>query len=116
MDAEREKLRSLNVEIGEREERGDVPYFEGLLAPAFAMRRAGGRIDDREAYLADVKPGARSTEIESIDVLGNRAIVACTVTTEDAEGTKRFHNLRLFTRERPGADWKLLAWANEPAP
>ena len=47
-----ESLSALNVEIGERETSGDVEYFDGLLAPAFAMHRASGQLNGREEFLA----------------------------------------------------------------
>ncbi len=36
-------LVSINDEIARRENVGDAAYFEGLLAPVFAMRRRGRR-------------------------------------------------------------------------
>lgn len=118
MPTDDETLRSLNLEIGEAEARGDRPFFEDLLAPAFAMRRADGkRIEDRARFIASVATSARRrTTVHSITCFeSNRALVECTVTMETAEGSKHFHNLRLFTRGRPSDRWQLLAWANEPA-
>jgi Domain of unknown function (DUF4440) len=112
-----EELRTLNVKIGNAETRGDKRFFEDLLAPAFAIRRAGGkRIETREQFISAVaKSARRTTEVQSISVfIANRALVACIVTMEMPEGPTRFHNLRLFTRSSPRSQWKLLAWANEP--
>jgi hypothetical protein len=111
-----EALRALNVEIGRAETRGDAAFFEELLAPAFAMRRADGkRLDDRVAFLAGVAESAeRRTDVDSISFVGQcRAVVDCVVAMETTEGERRFHNVRLFVRESPQAPWKLLAWANE---
>ena len=118
MHSDHEELRALNVEIGNAEARGDTAFFEDLLAPAFAMRRADGkRIDDRTRFVSAVtKSAERSTEVHSITFFeSNRALVVCTVALEDAQGTKHFHNLRLFIRESSDSPWKLLAWANEPS-
>jgi hypothetical protein len=117
MSDDYELLRELNLSIGERETRGDTGFFEELLAPAFAMRRADGRrIDDRDRFIASVAESAeRATDVHSITFFeANRALVVCTVTMETSEGSKRFHNLRLFTRPSPSDRWQLLAWANEP--
>ncbi len=113
-----EGLRALNIEIAHAETRGDSEFFQELLAPAFAMRRADGkRLDDRAAYLAGVTASAeRRTSVDSISFLGDcRAVVTCVVEMDTAEGTKSFLNLRVFVRETPESAWKLLAWANEPA-
>jgi hypothetical protein len=109
-----EELQATNIEIGQRESRGDRDFFEKLLAPAFAIRRArDNKIDDRSAFLDAVKESPpRETEVESIDFFGdNRALVVCTVTMNE----QRFSNVRLFTRAAPDSPWQLLAWANEPA-
>jgi hypothetical protein len=105
-------LTALNVAIGEAESRGDKAFFEELLAPAFAMRRARGSIDDRDAFLGGVKESAqRTTDVESVTLFAeNRALVVCTVTMDG----ERFGNVRLFTREAADRPWQLLAWANEP--
>jgi hypothetical protein len=83
MRSDYELLRQLNIDIGEAEARGDTEFFEELLAPAFAMRRADGEcIDDRERFIASVAESAdRPTEVHSITFFqANRALVACTVT------------------------------------
>ena len=118
MHSDHEQLQKLNVEIGSAEARGDKAFFEELLAPVFAMRRAGGnRMDDREQFIEAVAESAeRVTEVESITLFeSDRALVTCVVAMETAEGPKRFHNVRLFTRQAADAPWTLLAWANEPA-
>jgi hypothetical protein len=117
MHPDYEQLRSLNVEIGNAETRGDSAFFDDLLAPVFAMRRADGkRMDDRGQFIAAVAESAeRATEVESITFFeANRALVICIVAMETPEGLRRFHNVRLFTRQAADTPWKLLAWANEP--
>ena len=113
METNQDELRFLNIELGEAESRGDGDYFRAHLAPAFAMRRAKpGVYDDRAEFISKIAASpARTTDIESITVYGNRAIVVCTVSMEG----KRFSNLRLFTRDAADDNWQLLAWANEPA-
>jgi hypothetical protein len=106
-------LTELNVEIGRRETRGDPDWFEKL-ATKLAFQRANDArtIVDAGEFLNAVKPGPdRDTEIESIQIYGDRALVSCVVTMRPDD--KRFHNLRLFVRREK--EWKLLGWANEPA-
>jgi len=116
MQSDLEWLRSTNTEIGNAETQGNKAFFEALLAPSLAFRRAGGQVLDRPAFIAAVSPSAkRSTNNQSITLLEkNRALVECTVTMEADGGAERFHNLRLFVREEPSKPWTLLAWANEP--
>jgi len=118
MQSDHDWLRSTNIEMGNVETKGTKEFFEGLLAPAFAIRRAGGRVEDRDTFIAAVAPSAkRTTDIGSITLFEvNRALIECIVTMETDTGEERFHNVRLFVRERPSAPWCLLAWANEPIP
>lgn len=107
-------LEDLNVQIRLAETRGDREWLAGVIAPKLAFQRANPQrtIDDREAFLDAVKPGAAGeTEVESIHLYGNRAVVSCLVTLKTEGGDRRFHNLRLWTRSAEG--WKLLGWANE---
>jgi hypothetical protein len=116
METDLEWLRSTNIEIGNAETQGNKEFFETLLAPCLAFRRANGQILDRPNFIAGVSPSAkRTTNIQSITVLEkNRALIECTVTMEDDGGAKRFHNVRLFVREGESNQWMLLGWANEP--
>jgi hypothetical protein len=115
MTTDEERLRQLNIEIGAAETRGDRDFLENLLAPVFAMRRANGSVVDRAQFLEGVAvSGKRDTEVQSVRIQSNRAIVDCTVTMATPDGTRRFHNLRLFTRASADDSWMLLAWANEP--
>ena len=111
--AAREALRDLNMRIGLAENAGNRLWLEGVLAPRLAFQRAdpARTVDDAEAFLAKVKPGGdRETRIiEPIEIYGDRAVVQCVVRSGGVE----YHNLRLFVRR--AGDWKLLAWANEPA-
>ncbi len=106
-------LRELNTRIGDAESKGDRDWLASILAPHPAFQRADETrtVDDEAAFLQKIKPGgARVTEIiEPIQFYGGRAVVNCIVTI----GGQSFHNLRLFVRR--GGNWKLLAWANEPA-
>lgn len=113
-------LKQLNLDIAAAETQGDKAFFDALLAPTFAFRRANGAFDDRRTFVASVTPGAdpRHCEPDSIRLteLGElRAFVTCTVTVRGKNGEdKRFHNARLFVRDATQS-WRLLAWANEPA-
>ena len=115
MQDDRKLLEELNHRIGEMEDQGDRDawhWLDSILAPQLAFRRANGSVDNRCEFLTQVKPSTsepRKTEIVSIDLHGNRAIVTCVVKM----GDKRYHNLRLFVRHEK--QWKLLGWANEPA-
>lgn len=114
MQNDTETLTQLNIQIGEAESRGDRDWLDGVIAPELAFRRADRKtIDGRVQFLSKVKASdSRQTRIESIDVIGDRAIVKCVVTLKLAEADKSYHNLRLFVRQ--AGEWKLLGWANEP--
>lgn len=110
-------LEKLNIRIGIEESKGDDQsrdWLASVIAPKLTFCRADGiTIDNREEFLKKVKPSdPRDTEVESIDLHGNRAVVRCIVTLKLAEGDKKFHNVRLFVRHE--GQWKLLGWANEP--
>lgn len=117
MQNDRQILEQLNIRIGIEESKGDEDshiWLASILAPRLAFRRADGKtFDDQVAFLAKVTPSdPRETEIESIEIDGDRAIVKCLITMAG----KMFHNIRLFVRHGDDGDWKLLAWANEPSP
>ena len=118
MATDNEALRALNIEIGHAETRGDVKWLAEVVAPELAFSRADGTtIDDAGRFLQKVRSSApRETTFEperdSIEVVGNRAIVKCVVTVKSPDGDKRYHNLRLFVRI--DGKWRLLGWANEP--
>ena len=108
-------LAQLNLEIGVAETNGDRAFLDGIVAEQLAFRRASGALVDRPGYLAAVAPSEpRITEVESIQLHGDRAVVTCFVTLLRADGERpRFHNVRLFTRAASG--WQVLGWANAPA-
>ncbi len=112
MDADIENLHKLNMDIGVAESEGTVEFFRGLLATAFAMRRASGTTDTRDTFICHVKQSnPRTTRDVSVTLLGkNRAAVNCIV---EMQG-RQYENFRLFIRETENTGWKLLAWANEP--
>jgi hypothetical protein len=111
MNGDHHDLEALQLEIGRRESAGDRQGLERTIAPSLAFRRADGTVIDREQFLAAVAQGPpRHTEVTSVAVHGNRAVVECIVAFKG----KKYHNLRLFIRE--GTDWKLLGWANEEMP
>ena len=114
MQNDAETLKQLNIQSGEAESRGDRDWLEGVIAPRLAFQRADRvTVDDRSQFLSKVKTSdARQTRIESIDIIGDRAVVKCVVTLMSAGTAKSYHNLRLFVRQ--AGKWKLLAWANEP--
>ena len=97
-----EEIAAMNVEIGEREFARDREYFEKRLAPAFAMQRANPErtIVDRSKFLTDLEkstPKPRTTHVDSISLVGqDRLVVVCVVTMDE----QRFHNLRIFVRNR----------------
>ncbi len=101
-------LTRLNQEIGTLENAGDAEALGGIAASVLAFRRRDGSPADRSAYLSKINLGPRQTMIESIQLYGNRAVVACVVELAGA----RTHNLRLFVKEQDRR--RLLGWANEP--
>ena len=108
-------LAQLNVELGAAETNGNRAFLDGIIAEQLAFRRASGAVVDRPGYLAAVAESEpRITEVESIQLYGDRAVVTCVVTLVRANGERpRFHNVRLFTRAATG--WKVIGWANAPA-
>lgn len=104
-----QKLEKINRDINQAEDEGDKAALAEIIAPEFAFRRASGVLIGRVAFLEAVKmSGPRALEIESIHLHGNRAVVTCFVRM----GGKKYHNIRLFVRDNPESDWKLLGWAN----
>ena len=107
-------LEDLNVRIRDAETQGDREWLAGVIAPKLAFQRANPEktVTDRDGYLDAVKPGVNGeTEVESICLYGNRAVVTCIVTLKTDRGDQRFHNVRLWIRNE--GRWKLLGWANE---
>jgi hypothetical protein len=108
-----EILTEMNKQIGVAESAGDRDWLAGVIAPELAFFRANKIIDDAGRFLQKVvKSDPRPTSIESVEVIGNRAIVKCVVTMKSAAGESlNYHNLRLFIRYE--GKWRLLGWANE---
>jgi hypothetical protein len=104
-----EALLRLNEAINAAENAGDLAALGTMTASRLAFRRRDGSILDRSAFLDAPRPGDRHLHVESVQVYGTRALVACTVTMAGSST----HNLRLFVIE--DGLWKLLGWANEPA-
>lgn len=107
-------LDDMNTQIRVAETKGDREWLSGVIAPKLAFQRANPEktVTDRDGYLDAVKPGVNGeTEIESISLHGNRAVVTCIVTLKTDSGDQRFHNVRLWIRTE--GRWKLLGWANE---
>jgi hypothetical protein len=115
MTSDWQVLESINVEIGNAEAAGGRVFFEDLLAPSFAFRRATGAIVDREQYIEAIAAGsARTTKVLAITFAGRaRAVVSSVVTMEVGGTSQDYDNLRMFIQCNDGS-WKLLAWANEP--
>ena len=116
MENDIEVLTKLNVQIGATESAGDAAahtWFEGLLAPKLAFRRADLKtFDDRTEFIRKVAPNdPRETLVQSVDVNGDAAFVKCIVTVKSSKGDRSYRNSRLFVRD--GGNWKLLGWANE---
>jgi hypothetical protein len=109
MASDIELLKAQNIRIGDAESCGDQEWLASILAPELAFLRADGEtFDDARRFLQKVaKSSPRSTDIESIEIVRNRAIAKCVVTQDG----HKYHNLRLFVRH--GGKWLLLAWANE---
>ena len=113
MPSEFEVLERLNVEIGSLETQGDRDRLATVIAPELAFLRANAErtIDGAKRYLDKVASSDdRDTVVESIDIVGSRAIVKCVVTLKPSN--KSYHNLRLFVKLEQ--QWRLLGWANEP--
>lgn len=108
------ELEELNIRIGLAETKGDRNWLDKVVAPRLAFQRADRTtVDNREEFLDKVTQSAcRETQVESIYLYGERAVVGCIVTVKSENGDKRYHNLRLFVRH--AEQWKLLGWANEP--
>jgi hypothetical protein len=103
-------LAQLNVDLGVAETNGDRAFLDNAIAQQLAFSRANGEMVDRARYLAALaQSDPRDTDIESIQLYGDRAIVTCIVTLRRTDGKRpRFHNART------AAGWKLLGWANAP--
>lgn len=107
-DLEQLNLEQVNRDIAARETDGDRRWFEHLLAPEFAMRRASMEFDSRDAQ-------RRTREVEILHATDRCAVVTCTVEMLKDETWLPFRNVRVFVRPSAQASWQLLGWVNEPA-
>jgi hypothetical protein len=116
-----ERLKVLNLEIGEAEKRRDARWLRSVLADELYFKRASGDVNDRATYLADLlKPenSFESLKSESVDVTvyETTAVVSLRVRAKGKRGEKSFdgvfRNTRLFYKEPEG--WKCVVWYNVP--
>ena len=120
---ETKALEDLNEQIGKAEDGGNWKALFGLLAtqelrtggtiPLLAFRRANGVCVDARSFLDAVTPsGPRTTtNVKVIHAGKHVAVVHCLVSINNT----KYDNVRVFVRTDDKPDWKLLAWANEPA-
>lgn len=109
-------LEQVNRDIAARETAGDRLWFEHLLAPEFAMRRASMEFESRGAFLDRVEESAqrRTREVEILHATDRCAVVTCVVEMLKDETWIHFRNVRVFARPSAQASWQLLGWVNEP--
>jgi len=113
-----QELRRLNKEIGVKEQAGEVPYFDKLLADNFLFRRADGTIVDKRHYLGDLALVAENpyerldTVVENVTLDGDSGVVNVLVIAKrkNMERAALFKNVRVFNRK--GESWKLIMWVN----
>lgn len=108
MQGDIEALIQRNEAITVAENAGNLSELAKYIAPQLAFLRSDGSFVDREAFLQASRPGRRELRIDSVQVFGARAVVACKV----MDAGVVTHNLRLFVKEQ--GEWTLLGWANEP--
>lgn len=80
MQSDIEALVQRNEAITAAENVGDLAALGEFIAPRLAFVRRDGSFVDREAFLQASRPGHRELRIESVQVFGARAVVACIVT------------------------------------
>ena len=113
-----QELRQLNKEIGVKEQAGEVPYFDELLADNFLFRRADGTIVDKHRYLGDLALVAENPYerlemvVENVTPDEDSGVVNALVLAkrEKMERAAVFQNVRVFSRQ--GENWKLIMWVN----
>jgi hypothetical protein len=126
-----DELINLNKEMALRENAGDSDWFENILAPEIAFRRASGVIIDREAFLSALKNPSNTLrtyeQTEGVEIAENLAVFKCIISTTSPSDNnsgntgpaddviKKFRNIRLFVKQKFEDDsrWLLLGWANE---
>lgn len=105
--------------VDQEERQRSLDVLERLLAPAFRITRATGKVDDRDALLAVVKSGDRryrfhKTSVDGVRVFGESAVVTGVIDTDgDYRGRPvrgRFAYTKLFVKEPAG--WRCVGWQN----
>ncbi len=102
-----QELRRLNEEIRVKEQAGEVPFFDDLLADTFLFRRADGTIVDKHRYLDDLpsvveNPYERLEKVvENVTLDGDSAVVNVLVLAKQKkmERTAAFQNVRVFSHQ-----------------
>ena len=75
-----QELRRLNEEIRVKEQAGEVPFFDELLADNFLFRRADGTFVDKHHYLEDLESVAKNpyerleTVVENVPQIMKREV------------------------------------------
>ena len=113
-----QELRRLNEEMRVKEQAGEKPYFDELLADTFLFRRADGTIVDKRQYLDDLGSVAKNpyerleSVVENVTLDGVSGVVNVLVLAKrkKMERAAVFQNVRVFIRQ--GENWKLIMWVN----
>jgi hypothetical protein len=113
-----QELRRLNEEIRVKEQAGEKPYFDELLADTFLFRRADGTIVDKRQYLDDLGSVAKNpyerleSVVENVTLDGVSGVVNVLVLAKrkKMERAAVFQNVRVFIRQ--DENWKLIMWVN----
>jgi hypothetical protein len=113
-----QNLRCLNEKIRAKEQVGEVPYFDELLADSFLFRRADGSIVDKRRYLGDLGSVAENpyerleAVVENVTLDGDSGVVNVLVLAKRKKMGRAalFQNVRVFSRQ--GENWKLIMWVN----
>jgi len=110
-----DNLTELDGRILKAEEEGNRAVLESLLHKDFAILRASGVKQDRQAFLNAVPGNAhrgRSADQLEVRPYGDCAVVTCRVTTsQNPDGTpsvRHFWNTRVFVRQ--AGEWQCVAW------
>lgn len=115
--ADESALHELMADIARAEDRGDVAFFERVLHPKFVMQRPNGMLEDRFGFIGRIEAGGtRRSDPAEILLFGNRAVAWAHVAKLEDGSWSHNHNLRVFIRTAPEADWQLISWLNEPVP
>src|SRR5258706_13740891 len=102
-----QELRRLNEEIRVKEQAGEEPFFDELLADTFLFRRADGTIVDKRRYLDDLTSVAENpyerleTVVENVTLDGGSGVVSILVLAKRKKMKRAavFQNVRVFSRQ-----------------